>query len=522
MNDDTRLEPATKKIVTFSVMLATIIQVLDTTIANVALPHMQGSLMATQDQVAWVLTSYIVASALMTLPTGWMAGRYGRKNVLLVSVAGFTLASVLCGIATSLGEMVLFRVLQGVFGAALVPLSQATLLDINEPKHHGKAMAVWGMGVMLGPIVGPSLGGYLTEYYSWRWVFYINLPLGIASFLGLLFFLPDSKRIERPFDKLGFVTLSIVIACLQLILDRGEQKDWFEALEIQVYVGLILAAAWVYVVHSLRTPHPFLSPPMLRDRNLQLGLFFMFAVGLILLATMALLPPFMQNLMGYTVQDVGLTLAPRGFGTLVAMMCVSRIGTRIDPRWQILFGLVLTAYALHLMTAFTTFVPRQDIIVSGLIQGFGLGFVFIPLSTVSYVTLEARYRAEAASLFSLIRNMGSSIGVSVFFVLFSRNTRIQHAYLNENITPFSTGLDLGVTPDALIPGSSAALAMLDGEVTRQAATIAYVSDFYVMMWVVLALVPFVFLLDGPAKPAAPAAPAPTAPPASSPASPARG
>ena len=503
MSETTRLDPARKHIVTIAVMLATIIQVLDTTIANVALPHMQGSLLATQDQVAWVLTSYIVASALMTLPTGWMAGRYGRKLILTTCVAGFTFASVLCGLATSLDQMVLFRVLQGVFGAALVPLSQATLLDINAPKDHGKAMAVWGMGVMLGPIIGPSLGGYLTEYYNWRWVFFINLPLGIASLLGLLFFLPESGKIERPFDKLGFVTLSIVIASLQLILDRGEQKDWFAALEIQIYVALILGAAWVYVVHSLRTPHPFLSPGMLRDRNLRLGLFFMFAVGLILLATMALLPPFMQNLMGYSVQEVGLTLAPRGVGTLVAMVIVGRVSSHVDARWLILVGLVLTAFALHLMTGFTVFVPRKDIIVSGLIQGFGLGFVFIPLSTVSYVTLEPRYRAEAASLFSLIRNMGSSIGVSVAFTLFSRNARVQHAYLTEFVTPYSTWLNLDTTPDAGIPGSSAVLAAVDGELMRQAATIAYISDFYLMMWVVLILIPFVFFMAGPApKPVA--------------------
>jgi DHA2 family multidrug resistance protein len=500
VSDTTRLDPARKKIVTLAVMLATIIQVLDTTIANVALPHMQGSLLATQDQVAWVLTSYIVASALMTLPTGWMAGRYGRKNVLNICVAGFTLTSVLCGLATSLDQMVLFRVLQGLFGAALVPLSQATLLDINEPKDHGKAMAVWGMGVMLGPIVGPSLGGYLTEYYTWRWVFFINLPLGIASFLGLLFFLPDSKRIERPFDELGFVTLSIVIACLQLIMDRGEQKDWFSSLEIQIYVAMILGAAWVYVVHSMRTAHPFLSPGMLRDRNLQLGLFFMFATGLILLATMALLPPFMQNLMGYSVIDVGYTLAPRGIGTLMAMMCVSRIGNRIDARWMILFGLSLTAFALHLMTGFTTFVPRKDIVFSGMIQGFGLGFVFIPLSTVSYVTLDPKYRAEAASLFSLIRNMGSSIGVSVAFTYFSRNMRVQHAYLTESVTPFSSWLGLDVGPDALVQGSSTALRLLDAEMTRQAATIAYISDFYMMMWVVLILIPGVFFMAGTPKP----------------------
>lgn len=506
MSETTRLDSTRKKIVTAAVMLATIIQVLDTTIANVALPHMQGSLLATQDQVSWILTSYIVASALMTLPTGWMAGRYGRKNVLITCVVGFTFTSVLCGLAVSLNEMVLFRVLQGLFGAALVPLSQATLLDINEPKNHGKAMAVWGMGVMLGPIVGPSLGGYLTEYYSWRWVFFINLPLGIASFAGLLFFLPDSKRLERPFDKLGFVTLSLVIASLQLIMDRGEQKGWFESLEIQVYVAIILGAAWVYVVHSLRTAHPFLSPGMLRDRNLQLGLFFMFATGLILLATMALLPPFMQNLMGYTVQDVGLTLAPRGVGTLMAMTIVSRIGNRVDARWMILFGLILTAFALHLMTEFTVFVPRKDIIVSGMIQGFGLGFVFIPLSTVSYVTLDPKYRAEAASLFSLVRNMGSSIGVSVAFTYFSRNARVQHAYLTEAVTPYSSWLGLDVRPDAFLPGSSTALMAIDGEMLRQAATIAYVSDFYMMMWIVLVLVPMVFLMAGkplvpPPKPA---------------------
>jgi DHA2 family multidrug resistance protein len=267
---------------------------------------------------------------------------------------------------------------------------------------------------------------------------------------------------------------------------------------------MILGSAWVYVVHSLRAAHPFLSPGMLRDRNLQLGLFFMFATGLILLATMALLPPFMQNLMGYTVQDVGLTLAPRGVGTLMSMTIVSRIGNRVDARWMILFGLGLTAYALHLMTEFSAFVPRKDIIVSGMIQGFGLGFVFIPLSTVSYITLDPRYRAEAASLFSLIRNMGSSIGVSVAFTYFSRNTRVQHAYLTEAVTPYSTWLSLDVRPDAMLPGSSAALAMVDGEMTRQAATIAYVSDFYMMMWIVLILVPCVFLMAS--SPKAPPAP----------------
>lgn len=503
MSADHQLDPGTKRIVTFAVMLATIIQVLDTTIANVALPHMMGSLMATQDQVSWVLTSYIVASAIMTLPTGWLAGRYGRKNILLISVAGFTLSSVLCGMAISLEQMVLFRVLQGIFGAALVPLSQATLLDINERKNHGKAMAVWGMGVMLGPIVGPSLGGYLTEYYSWRYVFYINLPLGILSLLGLLIYLPEGQKHERPFDKVGFLTLSLCIACVQLILDRGESEDWLASMEIQLYVAVIIAAAWMYVVHTLQEPHPFLSPGMLKDKNLQLGLFFMFIVGMVLLATMALMPPYMQNLMGYSVLDVGFILAPRGFGTLLAMTIVSRVANKIDQRRLILLGLLLTAYALDRMCKFTTFVPATEIVVSGMIQGFGLGFVFIPLSSASYTTLDPKYRAEAASLFSLIRNLGSSIGVSVGFMLFTRNTARQHAYISEAITPYSSWLDLSVSPEAVTQGSSAALRMLDLEITRQAMTIAYVNDFKLMMWVVLALVPLVFVLNS-TKPKVPA------------------
>ena len=489
------IDPATKRIITFAIMLATIIQVLDTTIANVALPHMMGSLMATQDQVSWVLTSYIVASAIMTLPTGWLAGRYGRKNIMLIAVAGFTFTSMLCGLAQSLEEMVLFRVLQGVFGAALVPLSQATLLDINERKDHAKAMAVWGMGVMIGPIVGPSLGGYLTEFYSWRYVFYINLPLGILSLVGMMIYLPEGQKHERPFDKLGFLTLSLCIACLQLIMDRGETKDWFASIEIQLYAAVALSSLWVYVVHTLQEPHPFLSPGMLKDKNLQLGLFFMFIVGMVLLGTMALLPPFMQNLMGYSVLDVGIILAPRGFGTLIAMTIVSRVASKLDQRYLILFGLLTTGFALNLMCGFTTFVPARDIVITGLIQGFGLGFVFIPLSSASYTTLDPKYRAEGASIFSLVRNMGSSIGVSVAFTMLTRNTARQHSYLAENITPYSSWLNLNVSPELISPGSSAALRMLDFEITRQAMTIGYLNDFRLMMWVVLALVPLVFLLS---------------------------
>lgn len=492
-----KLSPRVKSAVTAAVMIAAIMQMLDTTIANVALPHMQGSLSATQDQLAWILTSYIVAAAIMTLPVGWLSGRYGRKNVFVVSIAGFTLASLLCGVANSLNEMILFRILQGLFGASMVPLSQAILLDINPKESHSKAMSLWAVSVMIGPILGPTLGGFLTEYYSWRWVFYINLPLGILALFILLTLMPDSDREERAFDKLGFAALAVFIASIQLILDRGHQLDWFDSMEIQLYCGLVAAATWVYVTHTKSTKHPFLTPAIFQDRNFVTSLIFMFFIGLILLATMALLPPYMQNIMGYPVFDVGTVLAPRGFGTMVSMFVLGRLGNRLDPRGLVLFGLLATAYSLWQMCSFNTFVPAQLIVTTGIMQGFGLGCVFMPLSTLAYSTLEPRYRAEAAGLFSLIRNLGSSIGVSIAFSLFARNIQTQHSYLGENITPYSMGLGMQQLPQVFHNETLSALMLVDAEINRQAATIAYINDFKIMMWVVICILPMVVLLRKP-------------------------
>ncbi|MDT8399588.1 MAG: DHA2 family efflux MFS transporter permease subunit [Pseudomonadales bacterium] len=499
MNSSSSQDVPYRGLIMILIMLATIMQVLDTTIANVALPHMQGSLTATQDQITWVLTSYIVASAIMTLPTGWLAGRYGRKNVFVLGIAGFTLSSMLCGMALTIEQMVFFRILQGCFGAVLVPLSQATMLDINPREKHASAMALWGVGVMVGPILGPTLGGFLTEYYSWRWVFFINLPLGVLALVGLMIFMPDSPRQDRPFDKFGFLTLSLVIGCTQMVLDRGEQLDWFQSREIVFYAAIIAAALWMYAIHTRQSRHPFLSPAMFRDRNLATSLVFIFFVGIILLATMALLPPYMQNLMGYPVLDVGILMAPRGIGTMLAMMLVGKLAGRIDPRFLILFGLALTAVSLQAMTAFTTYVPPAAIIWTGAAQGFGLGLIFVPLSTIAYSTLDPRYRAEAAGVFSLSRNMGSSIGISLVIGTLSKNIKVNHAYLTENLTPFSLGLSWQQVPDALRSNASGVLGMLDAEVTRQAATIAYVNDFKLMMWIVMTSAPMVFLLRRPVK-----------------------
>ncbi|MFM1896239.1 MAG: hypothetical protein RLZZ385_1313 [Pseudomonadota bacterium] len=484
---------------TLSIMLATIMQVLDTTIANVALPHMQGSLSATQDQVTWVLTSYIVASAIMTLPTGWLAGRFGRKRIFTLAIAGFTFASILCGLATSIEQIVVFRILQGCCGACMVPLAQATMLDINPPEKRGSAMALWGMGVMIGPILGPTLGGWLTENYDWRWVFFINLPLGIIAFFGLLLFMPDSERETRPFDKFGFLSLVVLIGCLQLILDRGEHVGWFDAQEIIIYFALAGSALWMYVIHTRQVAHPFLSAEIFRDRNLVTSLFFIFFTGIILLATMALLPPYLQNLMGYPVLDVGILMAPRGIGTMVAMMLVGRLVNVVDPRALILTGLLFTVLSLYYMTRFSVFVPADMLVITGALQGFGLGFIFIPLNTIAYATLAPRYRAEAASVFSLTRNIGSSIGISLVMGVLSRYVQINHAYLMENVTPFALRFNMQQVPQSLQHNAGAVLAFVDGEVTRQAASIAYLNDFKLMMWIVIGSAPLVLLLRNPGR-----------------------
>ena len=499
MSVEVELTPRAKTAVTVAVMLAAIMQMLDTTIANVALPHMQGSLSATQDQLAWVLTSYIVASAIMTLPVGWLSGRYGRKTVFVISIAGFTLTSLLCGAASSLNEMIVFRVLQGLFGAALVPLSQAIMLDINRKEDHARAMSMWAVSIMIGPILGPTLGGFLTEYYSWRWVFYINLPFGAVVLFIILSLMPETEREERPFDGLGFFALALIIAGIQLILDRGHHLDWLDSLEIQFYCAVVLAALWVYGVHTRTTTNPFIAPAILRDRNFATALIFMFFIGLILLATMALLPNYLQNIMGYPVFDVGTMLAPRGFGTMLSMFILGRYSNHIDPRALVLFGLLFTAYSLSLMCQFDSFVPAHMIVSTGFMQGFGLGFVFMPLSTLAYLTLEPKYRAEAAGLFSLVRNFGSSIGGSVAFALFARGLQTQHSYLAENITPYTTNIGLQQVPQVFQNDAISGLMLLDMEINRQAATIAYLNDFKLMMWVVLAMLPMVLLLRAPDK-----------------------
>jgi DHA2 family multidrug resistance protein len=492
------IDASQRAMITVSVMLASLMQSLDNTIANVALPRIQGSLSATQDQMAWVLTSYIVAAAIMTPLAGWLAGQFGRKRVFLVSVAGFTIASMLCGLAQSLPQIVLARLFQGVCGAALVPLSQAVLLDINPPERHARAMSVWVSGVILGPIIGPALGGWLTENYTWRWVFYINVPFGILALLGMLSFLPETQMRKSRFDFFGFTALSIAIGGLQIMLDRGQLKDWFSSPEIVIEAVVAGVALYLFVVHMLTTTHQrFVSPALFADGNFVTGNVFIFIVGAVLFATLALLPPLLQDLLDYPVFTTGLVTAPRGIGTLISMFIVGRLIGKVDTRVIIGSGFALTAFSLWQMTGFDLQMNTATVVWSGLSQGLGTGFVFVPLAAATFATLNPALRNEGTAIFSLARNIGSSIGISIVETLLTRNTQVMHAALAAHVTPFSAAVRAQLRGGV---ANAHALTSLNAAVTQQAAMIAYNDDFKLMMVLSLAAIPFVLLLRKGGKP----------------------
>ncbi len=481
-------------LVTVSIMLATIMQALDTTIANVALPYMQGSLSAAQDQIAWVLTSYIVAAAIVTPLTGWLAARFGRKRIFLASVAGFTVASMLCGAATSLAQIVFFRLLQGVAGAALVPLSQAVLLDINPREKHGSAMAIWGAGIMVGPILGPTLGGWLTDNYNWRWVFYINLPVGILAFLGILAFVAETPaNRKQPFDLFGFAFLSLAVGAMQMMLDRGEQKDWFGSTEIMIEAALGLVGLWVFAVHCATTKRPFLNPALLRDRNFVTSVIFMFVAGAVMYSTLALLPP-MLTMLNYPVVTTGILMSPRGITTMICMMVVGRLIGRVDIRIILSLGFIVTGISMWQMTRYSPEMDRWPVIFAGLTQGAGLGFIFVPLSAVAFATLPTELRTEGSGIFSLLRNIGGSIGISVVEAMLDRNIQINHSELVQGITPYNPMLQMPTVHPYWSLDSLSGLATLDQLVNNQAAMIAYVDNFKLMMIVCFAALPLLLFM----------------------------
>ena len=502
MSTESKTDSVNVGMVTLCVILATLMQALDTTIANVALPYMQGSVSASQDQIDWVLTSYIVAAAIMTPPTGFLAGRFGLKRLFLVSVSGFTIASMLCGMAQSLTQIVLFRVLQGAFGAALVPLSQSVLFSIYPKERQGFAMALFGVGVMVGPVLGPVLGGWLTENYSWRYVFYINLPIGILGLIGMTAFLPDTpRRVGEKLDWFGFGTLSLSIGALQVMLDRGEIKDWFGSGEIVIEAIIAASAFYLFVVHTLTAKKPFVRPELFRDRNFAAGVVFVSIVGLTYYSSLALQPPFLQELMNYPVVTAGLVMGPRGVGTMASMLLVGRLVGRVDTRILLGIGLALTAWSFSAMTGWTPDISESAIIGVGVVQGVGLGFLFVPLSAATLSTLSAEQRTEGAGFYNLSRNIGSSVGISVVNALLTRNTQINHASIATHVTAVNHGYDNPSVAHFWDPLTAAGRAALDSVVTEQAQIIAYIDDYKMLMIATLAVFPLLLVFKRSSRPA---------------------
>ena len=479
-----------RNMVTICAMTATIMQALDTTIANVALPYMQGSLSASQDQINWVLTSYIVAAAIMTAPVGWIANRFGRKRIFIICAGGFTVASVLCGLARDIDQMVLFRLLQGMFGAALVPLSQAVMLDSYALHERAKAMAIWGMGVMMGPIMGPSLGAWLTETYTWHWVFFVNLPFGIITVLGLLAFMDETKA-DRGlrFDWFGFAALAVGIGALQVALDRGEQLGWLESSEIIAEFIVSIVGFYYFFAHSLTTAKPFIQFAIFKDRNFIGGCVFMAVMGLVLFSTMALSSPFLQNVIGYPIITAGLLLATRGCGTFVAMMLVGRLMRYFEARTLIISGLSLTCLSLYHVTGWTDQTGVAEIVTVSILQGFGLGLVFVPLSTVAFLTLPNHLRTDGTSMLTLLRNVASSIGISVVIAQLTEGGRRVYAVLNEHVTPFNHAMQMPDVRSLMNMTTDAGRALADVMLTLQAQIIAFSLDYQMLMLFTLCTIP---------------------------------
>ena len=484
-----------RNMVTICAMTATIMQALDTTIANVALPYMQGTLSASQDQINWVLTSYIVAAAIMTAPVGWIANRFGRKRIFILCSGGFTIASVLCGLAQDINQMVLFRLLQGVFGAALVPLSQAVMLDSYALHERAKAMSIWGMGVMMGPIMGPSLGAWLTETYSWHWVFFVNLPFGFFTVLGLMVFMDETRKdLNLRFDWFGFAALAVAIGSLQLALDRGEQLGWLESNEIVAEFIISAVGFYYFFAHSFTTAKPFIQFALFKDKNFVTGCIFMAVMGLVLYSTMALASPYLQNVIGYPIITAGVLLASRGCGTFVAMMLVGRLMRYIEARTLIVSGLGLTALSLFYMTGWTDQTGVPEIVSWSIIQGFGFGLVFVPLSTVAFLTLPNQLRTDGTSMLTLMRNVASSVGISIVIAQLTEGSRRVYAVLSEHINPFNHAMQMPDVTGIINMNTDQGRAMADVMVALQAQIIAFSQDYQLVMLFILVSIPLAIMI----------------------------
>jgi len=472
----------------------TMLYAMTVTIANVSLPQMQGSLSSTPDQIAWIVTFNIVATAVVTPIAGWLAAAFGRRRLMIWAILGFGAASVMCGLATSVPELVIYRIAQGGFGAPLVPLSQAMVIESFPERQRSRVMSIWGTGVILGPIVAPAIGGALSEAYNWRWVFFMLVPFTAVALVGALAFIRDPEKEVRPkLDWSGFLALAVAITALQLMLDRGERAGWFSAWEILVYVGICLSALWVFGVRNFIATKPFLNPALLTDRNFVVGLVLIFIFGMLNFTPITLLPTLLQNIQGFPDSIIGQILSARGAGTFIGFAMMFMLGG-LDPRIPMFAGLVLQAYGGWLMAGFDVNVSMSEVLWATAVQGLGVGFVWIPLSVVTFSTLPRALVPDGTAIFHLLRNMGSSIFISLTVALVIRQTKVNYAGLAENVSPFNEAFKLPGVAKVWSLSNGASLGAIGREVGRQATMIGYLDAFVLFTAAAAVSAPLVFLV----------------------------
>ena len=497
---NTQLTGMKLKITTVALVLAPLIQVFDTSILSISLRQMQGSLSATQDQIAWVLTSYLIALAVMTPFWGALSSIFGRKPLLLVSIVGFIIFSMLSGSSQTLTEILIYRFIQGMFGAALIPLSQSSLFSIYPRKDFSIAMGWWGVGIMFGPVFGPTLGGYITEYYNWRWAFYLNVPIGFLAFTMIAILVPRARSaVKREFNYFGFVMLAITVASIQFILDRGERLDWYDSPTVIILTLVSAAALWVFLVNSLTSRIPFVDPAIFHDKNYVSGMILRVLFGVLLFGSLVLIPPFLQNQGGYPLIDSGILMAPRGAGAMVSALVIGRLLKFIDPRKVIVVGMLLTFLTMWQLSNFTEDIDMTNAIVINFMQGIALTCFIVPVNTIAFSTLAPEHRDFGTAFYSLLNNIGRSLGIALFASYLARNTQINHAMLSEFITPFNDRfLHLGA-PEIWDYTSPSGLEALNRIVTQQAELIAYIQDFRFLGIIILCCIPVVLLMQNPLR-----------------------
>ncbi len=504
-------------VIATSVMFATFMEVLDTTVVNVSLPHIAGSLSASIDEATWALTSYLVANAIILPMTGWLASRFGRKNLLMLSVVGFTTASFLCGLAPTLGTLIVFRILQGATGGALQPLSQAVLLEAFKPEDRGKAMGFWGLGIVVAPILGPVLGGWLTDSYSWRWVFYINIPVGIASIVmtKLYIFDPPYLRNEnRRIDYWGIGMLAVGIGALQIVLDKGQEEDWFSSHMITVLAVISAATLIALVVHELTTDDPVVDLRVFKERSYAVGVFLMTVVGFVLYGSMVLLPIMLQTVLGYPPLQAGIAMAPRGIGSFFMMPLTGLMTGRFDARKLLTSGLMVGGLTLIWLSKLNLQAGYWDIFWPQLIQGVGMSLLFVPLTTVAMDPIPRERMGNATSLFNLMRNIGGSVGIATTGTMLSRTQQATTSMLGANVTLYdhaSRATFAQVRAGFMAAGAdpytatNRAYAAMFGMVQQQATMVSFVGIFQILGFLFVALVPLVLLMKRPRRGGGPVA-----------------